>query len=64
MEDVMTAIRADCTDKELWYKLYADDLVLVTPAEHLESLLTALHDVSQRFNLTINAKKSAIFAIK
>ncbi len=64
MEDVMQEIRRECRDDNLWYKLYADDLVLVTPTHHLESLLESLYSVSKRFNLTINAKKSAIFAIK
>ena len=49
MEDVMREICLSCTDKNLWYKLYADDLVLVTPQEHLNSLLTALTDVSTRY---------------
>ena len=57
-----------CTGKGLWHKLHADDLVLVTTHHHhhhhLESLLAALAEVSARYNLKINPKKSAIFAVK
>lgn len=64
MEDVMEDIRKGCGDENLWYKLYADDLVLMTSHRHLESLLTTLYEVSARYNLKVNAKKSAIFAVK
>lgn len=64
MEDVMREIRVGCNDKQLWYKLYADDLVLVTTYRHLESLLTSLYTVSARYNRKVNAKKSAIFTVK
>ena len=61
MEDAMRDIREGCSDKNLWYKLYADDLVLMTTHNHLESLLSTLHEVSGRFNLRVNPKKSAVF---
>jgi hypothetical protein len=64
MEDVMRQICLSCTDRNLWYKLYADDLVLVTSYKHLNSLLTSLTEVSTRFNLKMNAKKSAVFSVK
>jgi hypothetical protein len=64
MEDVMREICSSCTDDNLWYKLYADDVVLVTSHDHLNSLLKALMDVSARYNLKINAKKSAVFTVK
>ena len=60
----MREIREGCSDKNLWYKLYADDLVLMTTHNHLESLLSTLHEVSGRFNLRVNPKKSAIFCVK
>jgi hypothetical protein len=60
----MRDMRDSCTDQNLWYKLYADDMVLMTTHQHLDSVLTALHDVSARYNLRINPKKSAIFAVK
>ena len=60
----MREICLSCTDDNLWYKLYADDLVLVTSYHHLNSLLTALTQVSTRYNLKINAKKSAVFCVK
>ena len=49
MEDVIRKICLSCTDNNLWYKLYADDLVLVTSYRHLNSLLTALTQVSTRY---------------
>jgi len=42
MEDVMAEVRERCSDKDLWYKLYADDLVLTTTYHHLENLLSVL----------------------
>ena len=64
MEDVIAEICNNCTDKKLWYKLYADDLVLITSYQHLDSLLTTLFEVSTKYNLKVNAKKSALFLIK
>jgi hypothetical protein len=43
MEGVMRQICLSCTDRNLWYKLYADDLVLVTSFKNLNSLLTSLN---------------------
>jgi hypothetical protein len=41
MEDVMRQICLGFTDRNVWYKLYADDLVLITSCQHLNSLLTS-----------------------
>ena len=38
--------------------------MLITKREHLNSLLTALYEVSANYNLKINPKKSAVFAVK
>jgi hypothetical protein len=46
------------------YKLYADDLVLIASHQHLNSLLTSVTEVSTRFNLKMNEKKSTVFAVK
>jgi hypothetical protein len=35
MEDVMQEIKRESSDDNLWYKLYADDLVLVIPKHNL-----------------------------
>jgi hypothetical protein len=64
MEDITQEIKRECSDDNLWYKLYADDLVLVIPKNNLKNLIESLYSVSILFNLTINAKKSAIFAMK
>ena len=60
----MSEICKRCADKQLWYKLYADDLVLITAHEHLKDVLTILREVSIEYNLKINPKKSGIFAAK
>jgi hypothetical protein len=60
----MQKIKRECSYDNLWNMLYADDLVLVKPTHHLESLLESLYSVSTLFNLTINTKKSAIFIFK
>ncbi len=64
MEKVMRQICLSCTDRNLWYKLYADDLVLITSYQDLNSLLASLTELSTRFNLKMNAKSSAAFAVK
>jgi hypothetical protein len=44
--------------------LYADDLMLITSYQHLNSLLISLIEISTRFNLKMNAKMSGVFAVK
>lgn len=49
--------------KDIWFKLYADDLVLVIPRESITKVLLSLKMASSQFNLRINAKKSGIFLL-
>lgn len=58
MELFMTQIRAHFPD--IWYLLYADDLVLVTSSKQIKPLIDCLYEQSSTYNLVINAKKSAI----
>ena len=58
MELFMTQIRAHFPD--IWYLLYADDLVLVTSSKQIKPLIDCLYEQSSIYNLVINAKKSAI----
>lgn len=57
----MDTIKQKLGYPDLWYKLYADDLVLVVPQGMVQTVLDTLIQVSQDFNLTVNRKKSGIF---
>lgn len=46
--------------EELWYKLYADDLVIVAPRKQVPKIVFYLKKISREFNLKINEKKSGI----
>jgi hypothetical protein len=48
----------------LWYKLFADDLVLICRYLNLPELLKNLMEVSAAYKLKISTKKSAIMIIK
>ncbi len=60
----MEEVRKRCSGFAVWYKLYADDLVVTVSHQHLEQFLTILHEVSHDFDLIINPKKCGILAIK
>ncbi len=60
----MEEIKRDCSDNNLWCKVYADDLVLITAAQRLDNVLETLFNVSQCYNLQVNPKKSAILSPK
>ena len=64
MEDMIQELNRRCTDLNLWYELYADDLVVCVNHKHLEQLLARLQETSTEYDLRINPKKCAIFAIK
>ncbi len=65
MREVCRELITCADDREiLWYRLYADDLVLIIPVQYLERLLKTLVEVSEHYNLKLNPKKSAIMAIK
>jgi hypothetical protein len=50
--------------KLIYYKMYADDLVIITEKSSLEKILDILFDTSKLYKLRINTKKSAILSIK
>ena len=59
----MHHIKAKC-NFELWYLLYADDLVFICDHNQVEHLLNTLFEVSQKFKLIVNPKKCGIINIK
>jgi hypothetical protein len=63
MEEVMKILKSKC-EFEIWYKLYADDLVLIVNHSHVKEVIVKLNEVSQEFQLIINPKKSGIFLVK
>jgi hypothetical protein len=64
MDDVMTQLRDRINHIQFWYKLYADDLVVIVKEMHLEELIKTLKEVSTENSLIVNAKKSAIIVVK
>jgi hypothetical protein len=52
------------TRASLWYKLYADDLVLIVNYRQLHNVLNKLRQTVAEFGLILNVSKSAIFFIK
>ena len=61
IEEVMARIREDLIDRNMWYKLYADDLVIIIKHRDIHDLLRSLRHLSADFSLNINEKKSGIF---
>ena len=49
---------------DFWYKLYADDMVLILKNQHIKKFLKILINQFKEFNLLFNAKKSAIMNIR
>jgi hypothetical protein len=64
MERVIAKLTSRCYTFTFWYKFYANDLVLCVNHTHLQVLLTALYTISDKFDLRINPKKSAIFLVR
>ena len=60
MERVMRELKERMDLPNLWYKLYADDLVIVVPQRIIYNVLIVLGEVSEEYNLTINRKKSGL----
>lgn len=56
----MQDLKQELNNDQLWYKLYADDLVIVTPEKDIGIILEKLVNVSDRYNLRINRTKSGI----
>ena len=46
------------------YRLYADDLVIMTHLKYAPKIIKELKKVSTKYKLTINNKKSGIFIAK
>jgi len=48
MEEVMKQVKLRCKF-EIWYKLYADDLVLMVKHNEVKDLISILSEVSKDF---------------
>ena len=64
MQEVMGVLLETTTLAQVWYKLYADDLVLLVTHRHLPRLLHQLRRTITEFGLLLNEAKSVIFAMK
>lgn len=60
LEEAINTMKKKFKKNRLWYKLYADDVVLILKASKLELFLKILSETAQEFNLILNKKKSAI----
>jgi hypothetical protein len=45
MEAFMTEVLRRCAGLQIWYKLYAYDVITIVSHQHLEHFLAILHDV-------------------
>ena len=64
MQEVMSVLLERVAPTQVWYKLYADDLVLLVKHHHLPQVLRQLRRTVTDFGLTLNEAMSALFAIK
>ena len=64
MEHVIAEVLKRCAGFDIWYKLYADDLVVTVSHQHLEEFLAILHELSHCYELIINPNKHTIFGVK
>lgn len=46
MEEVMKVLKQRCHQIDIWYKLYADDLVMIVSHEHIKEVISTLMVVS------------------
>ena len=60
IEDMIAHVSRELGD-QIWYKLYADYLVLITKHRHIYKLIKFLRTSSTEYSLKINEKKSGIF---
>ena len=58
IEEVMARIREDLIDRNMWYKLYADDLVIIIKHRDIHDLLRSLRHWSADFSLKIKERRS------
>lgn len=59
----MTRLKKEC-GFDIWYLLYADDLVFIAHHSEINKLIKALKKVMLNFNLILNPKKSGIMRIR
>ena len=59
----MKQVKTEC-NFDLWYLLYADDLVFVASYHQIEIILDALLKVSALFKLLVSPKKCGIINIR
>ncbi len=59
----MTEVLRRCAGFHIWYKLYAEDVIITVSHQHPEHFLAVLYDVSDDFDLIINPKYN-IFSVK
>lgn len=64
MEEVCKEFKKKLSRKLEWYKVYADDLVLISSYKNIEEVINSVIEISKCYNLIINKTKSAILAIK
>jgi hypothetical protein len=60
MEDFMRQICLNCTDRNMWYKLYADDFVLITSYQYLNSLLISLYLKYQKISISKRIQRNQV----
>ena len=66
MQEVMRVINLNFFEKfkkNLWYRLYADDVVVVLAQSELEFFCNSLNVISNNFELIIGKKKCGIVPI-
>jgi hypothetical protein len=64
MQEFINALMSGSNGLHWWYKIYANDLVLIVHHSELEMALKQLRVTSIEFGLALNESKSAIFAVK
>ncbi|EAR96184.2 reverse transcriptase (macronuclear) [Tetrahymena thermophila SB210] len=63
MEDVMKTLISQ-VQSPIWYKVYADDLVIITQIQHLKRVIQQLRQICLEYKLIINNNKSAVLPLK
>jgi hypothetical protein len=64
MEAVMTEVLRRCAGFQIWYKLYAGDVIITVSHQHLEHFLAIPHNVANNFDLIMNTKYDILAAKK
>jgi hypothetical protein len=64
MEEFTSALIHDCPlNSDIWYKVYADYLVLLKNYEYRDKVLHQLKKSAEKYGLILNTKKSAILCV-